>query len=50
VTDGEVDSGEIIMQSHVPVFETDTPETLAARVLETEHIILVEATNRVLKS
>lgn len=33
----EVDSGQIIAQSAVPVLEGDTPETLAARVLEEEH-------------
>jgi len=33
----EVDSGPIIAQSVVPVLTGDTPETLAARVLEEEH-------------
>jgi phosphoribosylglycinamide formyltransferase-1 len=33
----EVDSGPIIAQSAVPVLEGDTPESLAARVLEEEH-------------
>ena len=33
----EVDSGPIIAQSAVPVLAGDTPETLAARVLEEEH-------------
>jgi phosphoribosylglycinamide formyltransferase-1 len=33
----EVDSGPIIAQSAVPVLEGDTPDTLAARVLEEEH-------------
>ena len=33
----EVDSGPIIAQSVVPVLDRDTPETLAARVLEEEH-------------
>jgi phosphoribosylglycinamide formyltransferase-1 len=32
-----VDGGAILGQSRVPVLETDTPETLAARVLEQEH-------------
>jgi len=35
----EVDSGPIIIQRAVPVQENDTPETLAARVLEQEHEI-----------
>ena len=33
----EVDSGPIIAQSAVPVLDDDTPETLAARVLNEEH-------------
>jgi len=33
----ELDSGPIIAQAEVPVVGGDTPETLAARVLETEH-------------
>ena len=33
----EVDSGPIIAQSVVPVLNDDTPEALAARVLEEEH-------------
>jgi phosphoribosylglycinamide formyltransferase-1 len=32
-----VDGGGILGQSRVPVLSTDTPETLAARVLEQEH-------------
>lgn len=35
----EMDSGPIIAQGAVPVHETDTPETLAARVLAVEHRI-----------
>ncbi|HWP26455.1 MAG TPA: phosphoribosylglycinamide formyltransferase [Xanthobacteraceae bacterium] len=35
----EVDSGPIIAQAAVPVSDTDTPETLAARVLKLEHRI-----------
>ena len=38
----EYDSGEIIAQTTVPVMDGDTPETLAARVLEREHSFLVE--------
>lgn len=33
----ETDSGPIIVQSVVPVRTDDTPETLSARVLATEH-------------
>ncbi|MGC8769625.1 MAG: phosphoribosylglycinamide formyltransferase [Brevinematia bacterium] len=35
-----VDGGKRIMQAKVKVLENDTPETLAARILEKEHIIL----------
>lgn len=38
----EYDSGEIVVQTKVAVAEGDTPETLAARVLEREHEFLVE--------
>lgn len=38
--DEGVDSGPIILQSHVPVLPDDTVQALAARVLETEHEIL----------
>lgn len=38
----EYDSGEIVAQTTVPVLENDTPEQLAARVLEKEHEFLVE--------
>lgn len=40
--DEGTDTGEIIAQVRVPVYETDTPETVAARVLEAEHILLPE--------
>ena len=33
----EVDAGEILGQARLPVLQGDTPETLAARVLELEH-------------
>jgi phosphoribosylglycinamide formyltransferase-1 len=33
----ELDAGPVINQATVPVLATDTPETLAARVLEAEH-------------
>ena len=38
--DEGTDTGPIIMQKCVPVLDDDTPETLAARVLEVEHEIL----------
>ena len=42
VTEG-VDAGPIIRQAAVPVLETDTEETLAARILVEEHRIYPEA-------
>ena len=39
VTD-ELDGGPIITQARVPVLADDDPDTLAARVLEREHVIL----------
>jgi len=39
----EIDGGPIVRQSRVPVLPGDTPERLAARVLEAEHRILPEA-------
>ncbi|TYC63320.1 phosphoribosylglycinamide formyltransferase [Rhodobacterales bacterium] len=39
----EMDDGPIIMQGAIPVLDTDTPDTLAARVLEVEHRIYPKA-------
>jgi phosphoribosylglycinamide formyltransferase-1 len=41
--DEGVDTGGIILQEKVPIVAEDTAETLAARVLEVEHKIIVEA-------
>lgn len=38
-----VDEGPIIAQAAVPVLDSDTPDTLAARVLAQEHIIYAAA-------
>ena len=40
---GELDGGPIVRQAAVPVLADDTPETLAARILEAEHRIYPEA-------
>ena len=40
---GELDGGPIVRQAAVPVHDDDTPETLAARILEEEHRIYPEA-------
>lgn len=44
--DEGVDTGPIIIQAVVPVLDDDTAETLAARILEQEHIIYPEAIRR----
>lgn len=41
--DEGTDSGPIILQKVVPVLDDDTHDTLAARILEQEHIALSEA-------
>ncbi len=43
------DEGEIIIQRKVAVTPDDTPESLAAKVLEVEHQIYVEALVKVLE-
>ena len=40
IVDEEYDHGPIVAQTRVPVLEGDTPETLAARVLDAEHALL----------
>jgi folate-dependent phosphoribosylglycinamide formyltransferase PurN len=39
LVDNEYDRGPIVAQWRVPVEESDTPESLAARVLAVEHIV-----------
>lgn len=46
--DEGVDTGEIILQREVPVEPDDTADTLAARVLKTEHVILAEGVQKVI--
>ena len=47
--DEELDHGPIIVQKPCPVLDTDDERTLAARILEQEHIAYTEAINIVLK-
>ena len=47
--DEGVDTGPVIVQEKVPVLDGDTAETLAARVLETEHKILRKAVEIVIE-
>ncbi|SUZ49473.1 uncharacterized protein METZ01_LOCUS2327, partial [marine metagenome] len=39
----ELDAGPIVLQATVPVYDTDTPEDLATRILMEEHRIYPEA-------
>ena len=47
--DEELDHGPIIVQRAIPVLDTDTEHTLAARILEQEHIAYSEAIHIVLE-
>jgi len=49
IVDEELDHGAIIVQKTVPVLEDDDEQTLAARILEQEHIAYTEAINIVLE-
>lgn len=42
----EMDAGPIIVQRHTEVLNNDTPDSLAARVLELEHLAYGEALDR----
>ena len=43
IANGEYDEGTILAQESVPVMDDDTPSTLAARVLEREHVVYPQA-------
>ena len=47
--DEHLDAGPIILQAVVPIENRDTPETLAARILQEEHRIYTEAVRIVLE-
>jgi phosphoribosylglycinamide formyltransferase-1 len=47
--DEELDHGAIIVQKAIPVLDTDDEHTLAARILEQEHVAYSEAINIVLQ-
>lgn len=47
LADGEYDRGAIVAQSRVPVLPDDTPASLAARVLEREHVFYPQTLSRV---
>ena len=46
VPDEQVDRGPVILTGEVPIYPTDTLETLETRVQQTEHRILVQAIAR----
>ena len=46
--DTGVDTGEVILQMKVPVLSDDTPEILQKRVLEKEHVLLIEGIKKLL--
>lgn len=47
LADEEYDRGPIVAQAEVTVSPNDTPETLAARVLEVEHSLYVDTLRRI---
>ncbi|MGI9114775.1 MAG: phosphoribosylglycinamide formyltransferase [Chthoniobacterales bacterium] len=47
--DAQVDHGDIIAQREVPVLDGDTPESLHARIQETEHALYPEALARLVR-
>ena len=47
--DEELDHGAIIVQKAIPVLDTDDEHTLAARILEQEHVAYSEAIDIVLE-
>jgi phosphoribosylglycinamide formyltransferase 1 len=46
--DTNLDAGPIVLQAAVPVVDTDTEDSLGARILEQEHRIYPEAIQRIL--
>jgi len=48
LVDAGLDSGPIVVQRPVPVLDGDTPDSLAARILEQEHRAYPEALRRLL--
>jgi phosphoribosylglycinamide formyltransferase 1 len=49
LVDEELDHGAIIVQKTVPVLDSDDEHTLAARILEQEHVAYAEAIKIVLE-
>jgi phosphoribosylglycinamide formyltransferase-1 len=49
LVDEQYDHGRILAQSPVPVTDGDTVESLSGRVLEREHVFLVETMGRIIR-
>jgi phosphoribosylglycinamide formyltransferase 1 len=47
IADAEYDEGRILAQKRVPVMADDSPDSLAARVLEVEHQLYAETLQRI---
>jgi len=47
LVNSEYDEGEILQQKEVPVFPDDSPEILASRVLEAEHILYSDTLKKI---
>lgn len=47
--DEDLDHGAIILQKAVEVLDSDTAETLSARILEHEHALYIEAVRRIVQ-
>lgn len=47
IVDEEYDNGPILNQCEIPVYENDTVDTLANRVLEKEHEIFIETLKKI---
>lgn len=47
--DEDLDHGAIISQKAIEVFDSDTPETLSARILQHEHTLYVEAIKKIVE-
>lgn len=47
IVDAEYDHGKIINQVQIPVEKEDTPESLQKRVLDHEHVFIVETLNKI---
>ena len=46
LVNSKLDSGKIILQKKVKIYKSDTPKTLAKRILKEEHILYPKALNK----